>query len=296
MLNAAAHRHHVADAPVIRILRRQDVIEQRALLIVGIPDIRLHGKQRTRHFDHVIDVAGLGGASVHHVRQLVRLSEVFVPRVAAGGEGVVLRHLVPEVLCRRAFGFVPGVQVHLQCPIKLRDLGVPVDSGKNVLHLGQPVDDRHVMELAGERQPAPVARIRVEIGQHLVHSAELRGQHPLDLLIAERRQNAFRPRRKLDLDIQSRAVSRVAISVAETREDLMLDVPRRPHAVQVEAAGADDAFAELLKERLSVDPVPVHESAHIAVALSILDELQLVDDVVRAFFEARRRRWPPMPG
>src|SRR5207253_1852658 len=104
---------------------------------------------------------------------------------------------------------------------------------------------------------------------------------------AEGRQNSFRPFRKLDLDVQGRAVTCVAPGIAEARVDLMLDVPRRPHAVQVEAAGTDDAFAELLKQGLPVNPVPIHESAQIAVALGILNELELVNDVIGAFFEAR---------
>ena len=45
-------------------------------------------------------------------------------------------------------------------------------------------------------------------------------------------------------------------------------------------------LAELLEESLSIHPFPVHESTQISVALSVLDGLQLIDDVVRPIPEA----------
>ena len=85
----------------------------------------------------------------------------------------------------------------------------------------QRVDDGVVLEFVGERQPARVAGVGVEVGQHFVHAAELGGQHPLDLLVVELRQDALGPGGELDLHVERRAVAGVAVGVAQARRRVL---------------------------------------------------------------------------
>ena len=67
----------------------------------------------------------------------------------------------------------------------------------------------------------------------------------LDLGVVELGQDALGPGGELDLELQRRAVAGEAIGVAQAGVDLVQDVPGRPEAVQVEAAGADVAARHL---------------------------------------------------
>ncbi len=284
--DALSHRHHVAHRAVGRVDRAEDVVEERALLEVGVADVGLEREQRARHLDQVVDVARLGRAAVDHVAQLVGLAEVLVAAVPAGGEGVVVHHLVPEELRGRAFALAAGVLVLHQRAEQLGHQRVAVLAGEDVLATRERVDDRLVVEVVRQRQPALVAGVGVEIGEHLVHAAELGGEHPLRLRVVELRDDALDPRRVLDLDVERCAVAREAIRVAQPGEDLVDDVPGGPEAVQVESAGADDAAAQLLEADLAVHAVLVGLRADVAVALFVLHGLQLGDEVVGALLEA----------
>ena len=72
------------------------MVEERALLEVGVVGVRLQREEAPGELEHVVDVARLA------VRPSTRsLSSSGGPKyssgaVAAGGEAVVLRHLVPE--------------------------------------------------------------------------------------------------------------------------------------------------------------------------------------------------------
>ena len=55
-------------------------------------------EETARHFQHVVDVARLIGASIDALGQLVGRSEVFVFAVSAGGVAVMLTTRVPEEL------------------------------------------------------------------------------------------------------------------------------------------------------------------------------------------------------
>ena len=67
VLDAAANRHHVADPAVVWILGRKNVVEQGPFVEVRVADVRFDGEQSAGHLNHVVDVAGFGGASVNHV-------------------------------------------------------------------------------------------------------------------------------------------------------------------------------------------------------------------------------------
>ena len=104
------------------------------------------------------------------------------------------------------------------------------------------IGERAMLEPVRQVEPALVARVGVEIGEHLVHAAVLGVEHLLNLRVAERREHALGPLGELDLDVERGAVAGVAIRVAQPGERLVQRVPGRPQAVQVEAARADVAL------------------------------------------------------
>ncbi len=69
-----------------------------------------------------------------------------------------------------------------------------------------------MLEAIREREPATLAGVGVEIGQHFVHAAMLGVEHARDLLVVERREHALGPSGELSLDVERRAIARVAIA------------------------------------------------------------------------------------
>jgi len=146
----------------------------------------------------------------------------------------------------------------------------------------QRLDERVVLELVGEAQPALVAGVGIEVRQHFVHAAEFRVQHALDLGVVEAGEDPLRPRREPRFHGQRGAVTGEPIGVAQARVGLVQCVPRRPFAVQVESRGANLPFCQRVER-----PPAAFQSAQVAVAVLVLHLLQLPHDVVRAVPEAR---------
>ena len=96
LLHAAAHRHHVRRPPVVGIDRREDMIEQRALVEVRVVRVGREREQPPRELEHVVDVARLARAAVDARAQLVGRAEVLGEPVPAGGVAVMLRDAIPE--------------------------------------------------------------------------------------------------------------------------------------------------------------------------------------------------------
>ena len=99
----------------------------------------------------------------------------------------------------------------------LRHLRVAVQAVETILATHERIEHRTVIELVRQRQPASVAGIRVEIGQHLVHAAEFGVEHLLQLRVGERCEHSFGPRGELHLDVERGPVPGVSICVAQTR-------------------------------------------------------------------------------
>ncbi len=143
-------------------------------------------------------------------------------------------------------------------------------------------DERAVLERVRQLEPALVPRVAIEVHDHLVHPAELGVHHVLDLLVAEPRQNSLRPRRELRFHFEGHAVAGVAVGVPQARVRFVERVPGRPQAVEVERRRADLAVREP-PERLA----PARERTQVAVAVLVLDLLQLAHEVVGSGLEAR---------
>ena len=228
VLHPAAHRHHIADTAIVRILGSENVIEQCALVKVGIANVRLDGEEFPGHFDHVVHVAGFGRAAVHHVVQLVWLTEVFIFAVAPGGKAVMQSHFVPEICGRFVVGLIAGINVSHQGAQHFGHLGVSVLAAEDVLPTGKRIDHGAMFELAGKCKPARIPGVGVEVGGDFIHSAKLRRQHLLNLIVIELGKNGLCSAGELDFHVQGRAVAGVTVSVPQSRKDLVFHVPRRP--------------------------------------------------------------------
>ena len=223
------------------------MIEEGPFVELGIANLRRQGEELPGHLEHVVDVTGLRGPPVDPVVQLVGRAEILVLAVTAGRKAVMLHDAVPEEPRGRAVGLVARHEITSQRAQELGHLGIAVLAGEDVLTPCQRIEDRAVLKTVGEDQPSPVARIGVEIGQDLVHPAELGPQHFLDLCVVELGEDSLGPAGELDFQFQGGTVARMAVGVTQPGVDLVEHIPGRPEAVQVEPARADVAPGHLGK-------------------------------------------------
>ncbi len=181
VLDAAADRHHVAGPAVLGVDRGHDVVEEGPLHEVGIGRVGDELEQPAGELQHVVDVAGLGRPVAGVLAEMVWFAEIFVLAVASGGEGVVAGDPFEEERRRGEVRRVPRIGEAVEGADDLGDLGVAVLPGQVVLEVEERGDEGLVFELAGQGEPAAVAGVGVEVDHDLVHPAELRGQHGLDL-------------------------------------------------------------------------------------------------------------------
>ena len=120
-------------AAVLGIDRRQDVIEQRPLVEVGVDRVGPEREQPARELQHVVVVARLAGAAVDASAQLIGRPEVLGEAVTAGRVAVVLHDAVPEEAGGEDVAGVADVSVPRRRSDQLRDLTVAVLAGEVVL-------------------------------------------------------------------------------------------------------------------------------------------------------------------
>ena len=202
------------------------MIEEGALVEVGVVGVGPEGEHLAGHLEHVIDVAGLRGAAVHAVAQLVGFAEILILAVPASGIAVVLDDLVPEETCGVAVAGIAGVGKPGERADHLRHLGVTVIAGEIVLVAFEGLGEGAVLELIGEGEPAGIGGVGVEVGKDLVHAAELGIEHALDLGVGHPADDALRPLGVIDFELQRRRVASEAIGVAQAGVGLVQRVPR----------------------------------------------------------------------
>ena len=278
---ARADGNHVTGRAVVAVDRAENMVEQRALVEFGVANIRLPREQLSRELQHVVDVARLRGAALGDVAQQVGLAEVLVLAVATRCERVVIDDAIPERGGGGLVGTIAGVGIARGRADGLGHLRVAVQAAERILPALQRVHDGLVLELVGEVEPTPVAGVGVQVGHHLVHAAELGGEHLLNGRVIHRIEIRRGPSRELDLDLERRLVAGVAIRVAQARERLVQRVPRRPQAVEIEVRRPDVAVRHLRERRLHALQRPGKP-----VAMRVLHQLQLAHDVVGALLEA----------
>ena len=282
LLHPAAHRDHVRRATILGVHRREDVIEERALVEVGVERVGTEPEEPTRELEHVVVVARLARAAVHAIAQLVGIAEILREPVSARGVRVMLYDAIPEERRRFDVGGVAGVAVTHRGAHELRDLTVAVLAVEVVLMALEGVGESAMFESDREIEPALIAGVGIEIGEHFVHPTMLGEQHLLHLRVTHRREHRLGPFRVLDLDVERGGVPRVAIRVAQAGEGLVQGVPRGPEAVEIEATGADVTLGDG-REGLASP----FECAEVAVAVLVLHFLEFADEVVGARLVAR---------
>lgn len=85
------------------------MVEEGALVGIGVMCVGPEGKHLAGHLEHVIDIAGLSGAAVHAVAQLIGFAEILIFAMPAGRVAVVLDDLVPKETCGVAVAGIAGV-------------------------------------------------------------------------------------------------------------------------------------------------------------------------------------------
>ena len=163
-----------------------------------------------------------------------------------------------------------------------------MEAGQPVLPARTRVEHGAVIEAVRQRQPTLIARVGIEVGEHLDHSSELRVEHPLGLCVVKLGKDPFGPLGKSDLQLQRGPIARVAVRVAQPGKSLVQNVPGRPQTVQIEAAGANIAAGHLAHFLLAVG-----QRAQVPVPLSVLNLLKLLDDIVGPLFETDVARGRP---
>ena len=284
----AAHREGqvVNHRAVFGMLAGQDVIEQGAFVKIGRRRTGLPFKNMLRQFQHIIDVAGLRGLFTEAVVQMIRLAEMFVQTIAASDVGMMIHHPLPEKLRGIKVIRVAGQFVKVGQAKQFWNLGIGVETVEMVLSLSQRCQHRLVIKALRQFQIFPVARVRVKIGQHLVHAAMLAGQNFLHLIMVNDRQSAMDEIRQLARHRQRLGIAAKPIRIPQAGHFLVQRVKRHPAAVQVEAFGSDDATADFGKNSLAVG-----NRGDVAVAVGTLAHGEFVHDVfdpLPQFFIARR--------
>src|SRR5882724_10065517 len=104
------------------------MIEKSAFVKVGIFNIRAKSKELASHLEHVIDVAGFGGAAVDAIAEFVRFAEIFVFAVAAGGVGMMLNYAIPEKARGETVSSITGVNETSKRAHDFGDLRVSVET------------------------------------------------------------------------------------------------------------------------------------------------------------------------
>ena len=174
-------RDVVRDHPRGGVLRSQDVVEEAALVEVDPGRVGVPEEEPARELQHVVGVAGLGGGLAEVAGEVRDRGEVLVLAVAPDRVGAVERDPLPERLGDRA---VAGLSRDLAVEggaDGLRDLRVRVQAVERVLAAGEGVEDRPVVEEAGEPQVLRVPGRHVELRQDVLHPAELGLEHRLPL-------------------------------------------------------------------------------------------------------------------
>ena len=239
-------RHHARR----RVLRGEDVVEEAALVEldprrVGVPEEEAAGE-----LQHVVGVAGLGRGLAEVPGEMGDGGEVLVLAVAADRVRAVEGDALPERLRDCAIARLPGHLAVTGGADRLRDLGVRVQAVERVLAASEGVEDRPVVEEAGEAQVLRVARRHVQLRQHVLHPAELGLQHLLPLRVRQGFRPEAHPRGHALHRLERRRVARRTVDVEESGHDLVERVVGGPHAL----AGLDPV-EELLRESGQVAPV-----------------------------------------
>ena len=149
---------------------------------------RLPLEDEAGELQHVVAVAGFRGVAGEVLRVVADREEILAVAVSAGRVAPVVRHAVEEELGDIPVFLITGELVDAAYAGHFRDHGVAVASGQDILFAAQRLHERLVVEmLLRTFEEQFVARHGGEVGEHLVHAAELAGEHFLGVFRRERR-------------------------------------------------------------------------------------------------------------
>src|SRR5581483_12221368 len=95
-LRTGAKRNVIAHHPGDRVLRSQNVVQERPLIIIPILGPRLPTKKVPGEFEHVVGVAGFGGVAAQRLRKMLFGTEHFSIAMTADDVRAFFGNGVPE--------------------------------------------------------------------------------------------------------------------------------------------------------------------------------------------------------
>ena len=276
LVRARHERQEIRHAAVARLRLREDVVPERAFLIVGERGARLGLEELARELEQIVRAACLAGKAGQIRALLIRAAKRFLRRDAAGRVEVVADDRLPEELGeiarRRVARQLPAA--HLADDLGNERVGVlPVQLVamrlERIEHLGMIEDAGRLNEPVGARSVTARPHEARKVEKRFGDAAELAPAHRGRLFGRKRQHLVGRPVAEAARDRERFFVAADFGLIDEALQDLVLDVPRCPHA-----RAGDDAVDVGGRER--ADP---------AGADRILAALQFVDRDGRAGLE-----------
>lgn len=187
-------------------------------------------------------------------------------------ESAALDDRAPEELRRGAIILAAGELVQALKADHLRDLRVGVQAVEHVAPLDHGRKQREMRELRREIEVALLARDRVQVREHLVHTAVLAIEHLLHLLAGQRGDEIVRVSGEPPQRFQRGIARCMPVRIAQPGEDLVHRVPG--HAMELAPLHAVLELARAVRKR-----------ADQAAFRRVLAGAQLGHDVVDALLE-----------
>ena len=224
-----ADRGEIHVARFLCIDGREDMIVERALVVIGIRGARMGGKQLPGQPEHVVGIAGLRTfAAFQHASKILRVVEVFGNAVAAKSNTPFAGDIFPEEACAGLGFLVAGERGNAFEADHLGNLRVRMLAGELILMALQRIKNGLVAEATREAQILLVPGDGVHVRQHLVHAAVFLPEHALHLLIREAGRDGFAPVTTANQDFAGLLVAGEPISIPQPGEGLVQVIPRHP--------------------------------------------------------------------
>ena len=243
------HRRHIAHHSVVGILRCENLVVKRPLVIIGPPDRRIELIQVLGQLEHVVGIAGLAGSVRKPVCQHARCAEMLVFAVAADRIAVESDHAVPEIVGDTPVTLIPGTLVLTDGADDLRYLRIGMLARQRIHPGGQRTQNLAVVETSCKLQVFTLPRQDIDVGQRFRDSAVFANQDFVHLFVRKLRHQSVEPVGKAHQHGQSLGIGRIAADIDQPGIHFMQGVERHPAAVKVESLRADIAPLQLGEER-----------------------------------------------
>ena len=225
---AGLQRREVDRHASLRVLRGEDVVEQRPLVEVHRLRRWLPREDVARELEHVVGVARLGGGGAEVLGGFLDGMEMLAVAVATNAIGTVQRHALPEELRHITELLLARQLILARRAGDLGNLRVSVETVELVLTARQRVEAELVVERQRQLEVIGVAGNGVKVGERLIDAAMLVAERLLLLLMAELRDTQLQPVGHLHDNVERLLVAAVVVHVKQTGENLVERIVRRP--------------------------------------------------------------------